>query len=413
MNPTGQTANALPADWDPRTEEELLRCARNGLLEETHRLDIKRELESGNSANKKLANDIAAFSLDGGTIVIGVDEDTSPPSLSPVPLDGLAERIEQIARMRVEEAVQIRTTEIESTTQPGHGYLVVHVPASVRAPHMADGRYYGRGDKTNRVLSNTEVVRLLDRRLAARDDLRSEARSIRTDLVGADTPLFVAIADPLGAPEELLVSLTSDPQWESTAMELVHAAVTREHRQYAPTLAQASGFARRADAVAVTTGMSNGNRFEGKDYAAEVMFTESGRLILASERAVATWSFRNVMPPPPDASVVFETLLLGHLSLLARLAAVVSKRWGFTGSWRVALSMNGLRDAESLALAEERFGDQGTRYTADLYERVTEASLADLDNNPHQIVAALASPLLRSLGSYPRWANHFNTTTTG
>jgi len=80
--------------------------------------------------------------------------------------------------------------------------------------------------------------------------------------------------------------------------------------------------------------MANGNRFEGKDYAPEVMFSESERLVLASERAVATWSFRNVMPPPPDATVVFETLVLGHLSLLARLAAVVSKRWGFTGSWR-------------------------------------------------------------------------------
>ena len=77
--------------------------------------------------------------------------------------------------MRVEEAVQIRTTEIESTAQPSRGYLVVHVPASVRAPHMADGRYYGRGDKTNRLLSNTEVVRLLDRRPAARSDLCSEA----------------------------------------------------------------------------------------------------------------------------------------------------------------------------------------------------------------------------------------------
>ena len=69
--------------------------------------------------------------------------------------------------MRVEEAVQIRTTEIESTAQPSRGYLVVHVPAS--------GRYYGRGDKTNRLLSNTEVVRLLDRRPAARSDLCSEA----------------------------------------------------------------------------------------------------------------------------------------------------------------------------------------------------------------------------------------------
>ena len=47
----------------------------------------------------------------------------------------------------------------------------------------------------------------------------------------------MAIADPLGAPEELLVSLTADAQWQSTALELVHAAVTPEHQQYAPTFA--------------------------------------------------------------------------------------------------------------------------------------------------------------------------------
>ena len=79
----------MPMNWSPRTEAELQACADNGLLEETHWLDLKRELESGNSANKKLACDIAAFALDGGTILIGVDEDTSPPSLWPVPLDGL------------------------------------------------------------------------------------------------------------------------------------------------------------------------------------------------------------------------------------------------------------------------------------------------------------------------------------
>ena len=82
---------------DPRTEEDLEHLAQNGLLEESHGLDLKRELGSGNAANKDLAKDIAAFSLDGGTILIGVDEDTSPPGLWPVPIHGLAERIEQIA----------------------------------------------------------------------------------------------------------------------------------------------------------------------------------------------------------------------------------------------------------------------------------------------------------------------------
>lgn len=393
---------------DPRTEEDLEHLAQNGLLEESHALDLKRELGSGNAANKDLAKDIAAFSLDGGTILIGVDEDTSPPSLWPVPLDGLAERIEQIARMRVDEAVQIRTTVINSTSNAGHGYVVVHVPQSVRAPHMVDGRYYGRGDKTNRILPNAEVVRLLDRRLADRRDLRAEARSIRTELVGDDAPLLVVLADPVGAREDLLVSLTEKSQWQEPVLQLVHSVIGPEHHKYAPTLAQASGFHRRPGGVALNTGMYDGQRFAGKDSAAEIVLYESGRLVLASERAVTTRSFSNVSPPPPDLTVVLEMLIVGHVSLLARLAAAVSHRWGYTGSWRFALSMNGLRDSTSWIIADRNFGDRGPVYTEDIYERATEASLDDLDESPDQVVAALTAPLLRSLGSYPAWEKRFN-----
>lgn len=393
---------------DPRTEEDLQRLTDNGLLEETHWLDLKRELGSGNSANKDLAKDIAAFALDGGTILIGVDEDTSPPRLWPVPVEGLGERIEQIARMRVDEAVQIRTTVIDSASIPGHGYVVVHVPQSARAPHMADGRYYGRGDKTNRVLPNTEVVRLVDRRRADRRDLRAEARSIRIGLVGEDQPLFVVVADPLGADEEMLVSLTASSEWQATVLELVHSVVAGEQRTYAPTLADASGFARRPGGVALTTGMHNGQRFAGNDHAAEIVFTESGRLVLASERAVTTRSFEGVVfPPPPDATVVFEALIIGHISLLTRLSAAVSRRWGYTGSWRFALSMNGLRGSVSWTLTDRTFGDRGPIYTEDTYEREVEVSLSDLDKNPVQVAAALAAPLLRSLGCHPALAAHF------
>ncbi|MBZ4508434.1 ATP-binding protein [Mycobacterium avium subsp. hominissuis] len=396
--------NAIQA----RTEEELQRLALNGLLEETHRLDLKRELGPGNAANKDLAKDIAAFALDGGTILIGVDEDTSPPSLWPVPVDGLAERIEQIARMRVDEAVQIRTTVINSANDPTLGYLVVHVPQSVRAPHMVDGRYYGRGDKTNRMLSNTEVVRLLDRRLADRRDLRAEARSIRTELVGDSTPLLVLLAEPLNAREDMLVSLAESSQWQEPVLQLVHSVVGPDQRTYAPTLAEASGFARRPGGVALTTGMHDGQRFAGKDRAAEIVFHESGRLVLASERAVTIRSFKGaVFPPPPDVTVVFEALIIGHVDLLARLAGAVSHKWGYTGSWRFALSLNGLRDSVSWTITDRTFGDRGPVYTEDIYERAAEASLSDLDEDPGQIRAALTAPLLRSLGSYPAWAKRF------
>lgn len=397
---------------DPRTEEDLQRLVVNGLLEENHWLDLKRELGQGNSANKELAKDISAFALDGGTILIGVDEDTSPPSLWPVPLAQLAERIEQVARMRVDEAVQVRTTVIESASAPGHGYVVVHVPQSIRAPHMADGRYYGRGDKTNRVLPNAEVVRLLDRRLADRRDLRADARATRTGLVGDDAPLLVVLADPLSAREDMLVSLTESSQWQEPVLQLVHSVVGPDQHTYAPTLAQASGFARRPGGVALTTGMHNGQRFAGGDSAAEIVLHESGRLALASERAVTTRSFKGVVfPPPPDVTVVFEALIIGHVTLLARLAGVVSHRWGYTGSWRFALSMNGLRDSVSWILTDRTFGDRGPVYTEDIYERAAEASLSDLDENPNQVAAALTAPLLRSLGCYQAWANHFEQET--
>ncbi|CDO06898.1 ATP-binding protein [Mycolicibacterium cosmeticum] len=395
-----------------RTEEDLERLAQNGLLEETHWLDLKRELSAGNSGNKELAKDIAAFALDGGTILIGVDEETSPPRLWPVPLAGLPERIEQVARMRVDEAVQVRTTIIESADTPAHGYIVVHIPQSVRAPHMADGRYYGRGDKTNRVLPNTEVVRLLDRRLTDRRDLRAEALAIRTELVGDDIPLLVVVAEPLNAPDDMLVSLAESSQWQESVLHLVRSVVGPHQRTYAPALAEATGFARRPDGVALTTGMYDGQRFAGKDRAAEIVFHESGRLVLASERAVTIRSFVGVVfPPPPDVTVVFEALILGHVDLLARLAGAVSHRWGYTGSWRFALSLNGLRDSVSWLITDRTYGDRGPVYTKDVYERATEASLSDLDENPGRVTAALTAPLLRSLGSHEAFAKHFERET--
>lgn len=66
--------------------------------------------------------------------------------------------------------------------------------------------------------------------------------------------------------------------------------------------------------MALTTGMHNGQRFTGSDSAAEIVLHESGRLVLASERAVTTRSFSNVFPPPPDATVVFEALIIGPVS---------------------------------------------------------------------------------------------------
>jgi hypothetical protein len=56
-------------------------------------------LPAGTAANKELARDLGQFTIDGGVLIIGADEgdETTPPSLTPVDLARLTERIEEVA----------------------------------------------------------------------------------------------------------------------------------------------------------------------------------------------------------------------------------------------------------------------------------------------------------------------------
>jgi hypothetical protein len=56
-------------------------------------------LPAGTAANNELARDLGQFTIDGGVLIIGVDEgdETTPPSLTPVDLARLTKRIEEVA----------------------------------------------------------------------------------------------------------------------------------------------------------------------------------------------------------------------------------------------------------------------------------------------------------------------------
>ena len=57
-----------------------------------------------------------------------------------------------------------------------------------------------------------------------------------------------------------------------------------------------------------------------------------------------------------------------------------------------------LRDSISWTLADQHFGDRGPIYTENIYERATDTSLDDLDDDPGQVAAALTD----SAASKPR-----------
>ena len=116
------------AVWRPTTLIEVETAIKNGLVEENHFLDLKRELTGGTSATKEIAKDIAAFADEGGLILIGVDEGP-PVSINPIPLDGLAERVEQIGLMAVNQPVRVTTTLLRTANDPSLGVLAVRIAA--------------------------------------------------------------------------------------------------------------------------------------------------------------------------------------------------------------------------------------------------------------------------------------------
>lgn len=396
-----------PSDtsWPPRTETELQLALDTGLLEETHYLDLKRQLSPGQSGSKGIAKDIAAFAIDGGVILVGVDEGDDPtqrPSLAPQPLDGMAERVEQIARASISGPVQVQTTAIPSTGDASKGYLVVRIDPSPRAPHMVDGRYYGRGDKTNVTLSHDEVLRYHQRQLADRSDLQAEARNL---LDGTDPAiaLVALIAEPIGLRDDLLVELTADPNWENQISDILAAADKPKASPDYPPYTRAGGFQRRAEAVAVSEGMRNSTReFSGNGDASELVFHESGRLALVSERAVEPFG-HNSAGQPADKRI-FEELILAKTTILAQVAAETAERTQFYGSWRFALFVRGLEGGTSGILADDVRAYTGSRYTSDTYAKETEVTFADLSTDPNTVTRALTMPLLRSLGvhTHPR-----------
>ena len=142
-------------------------------VEETDRLDFKRELGSGGRASETLAKDIAAMANHlGGLLIIGVDEDrTSSGSVAhqliPIPANVGSESqidwaMKQIAA-RVVPRVDVALRWIGEPGDDSTGYLIVGVPRGSRQPYAADLRdgkfmYQRRRGTHNTQMTESEIA---------------------------------------------------------------------------------------------------------------------------------------------------------------------------------------------------------------------------------------------------------------
>jgi hypothetical protein len=384
--------------WPPRTEAALGAAAKDGYLRETHVLEVKRELPLGEGANKELAVDLCSLAIDGGLFIVGVDEDKGH-ALSPVPLDGLAERIEQVARTRIDEPLPVGFIEIESASDPAEGYLLVRVEASPRAPHMVDHRYWGRGDKTKYRLSDGEVERLI----ALRDRWVVNAEHalhewMAREPVSADKQrnahLFV-VADPVRAHERMLRD-TFAGDYTIAFRELV-SGTSHHGGQFQPDIPfSLNNFSTTTDGWAWKSydlfGQREAGEGEREDGAVMVEICENGQLRLMCGRAASPANM------PNKHLWLIDELCLGLTARMVSLADRVSQEAGYMGSWDFGVGVTGLKGAISYSRYSLNHW-AGPAYPDDKYTATTRASLTEMEVSSGPVVERLLGRMMRAVGA--------------
>ena len=117
-----------------------------------------------------MAVDVAAMATDGGVIIYGVREDKAAVTFSatPIELAGAKDRISDIVVASVRERIEFDVRLLPLDGDPTHGFVVVDIPASIRAPHMVETkgefRFYGRVPGGNVMLTESQIALLYERR---------------------------------------------------------------------------------------------------------------------------------------------------------------------------------------------------------------------------------------------------------
>ncbi|GGZ88310.1 MULTISPECIES: AlbA family DNA-binding domain-containing protein [Streptomyces rochei group] len=396
----------------PKTEVDLQDAVDGGLFEESHHLDLKKAPNSKGD-NKELARDLSSFAVDGGTLIIGVQENKESRTfgLAPQPLNGLPEKIEQVARTIPDPPLNILTEEIRAAADDGTGYLIVHIPASPVAPHMVDNRYFGRGDKTKYQMGDAEVVALHARRRNTEADtlalLRTEMDEDPLRDVGAQSHLFL-VAQPTAGRRDMCLPITGAQDWNMRLHTLISRVQKNQtlraalaNHGFSPDLSHAHQGHRRARGVALSSSSLRSDRTHvadgswGEEDVIEVQLFEDGGLRLFMTRL--SDNLNRQASENEEEQVLFDAGAVIHTRHMLELIRLVSEDVGYHGNWVLAVGANRLRGRRRYS--GQSYFPSNYRYSADTYEECTGATLAELRDAPGTVTRRLLGPLLRSLGS--------------
>lgn len=407
--------------WVPRDLAEVEDAIGSGALEETAALDAKRELPaSTTSGNKSIAVDVAAMSTAGGSILYGVGEDARGRLTvrNPIDLRGAADRIALVAQTAISEVPHIDFRPFPLADDPGSGFLLVLVPPSPRAPHQVtvgdDRRFYGRGARGNRRLSEQEVARLYARRqeqevnlLARLDEVVRFAPPYESD--DPDAGFVHAFAQPVPPDQEFweraVSNLGSDDELRGRIATAARSVTTRH--QYDPSFA-GRGYWRQqgADEWRLCSLDVDPPPPELVAYVAECRLNIDGRTMLFSGNAA-----QRLEQHANDVGrkMISERVIAGNLA--AFLAAVGSfyEAAGYHGAVDMGVAVTNLDGGYSLGRIENQSGpafplwDRVPTYTGSTFTRVRRLATASELAEPQVLAMSLLGRLLATTTKLPEY----------
>jgi hypothetical protein len=384
--------------WQPQTAEEIEAAAAAGTLVEGPHFDAKAQLPT---KNEELAKDVAAMTVDGGTLLYGVGEDANGRAtvLSPIDMKGVPEKIDQIIQTSLAPPPSVRVRVHALEQDPAKGYVVVHVPPSPLAPHQltvgGDGRFYGRGATGNRRLTEAEIARLYERRQRWEVD-RDALLEAELNVAPPEGLAFLhAFARPSAALEPLLESASNGNELSHLQQALdAFRSQSRAANRYSPTLADAPIWHRRGATGWIATSSTEAEREGDFKYIAHVEVDDDGTTHLFLGRAGEVIARSNVMPPPPPTLYFFRDGIVDTAADFFLLTSTIWKPSGYAGPVDVGVALRGLAGGVPY---EHREAFRTSRFSENEFRKTARVDAAELDD-PDRLAETLLRRFLEATG---------------
>ncbi|WP_319463839.1 ATP-binding protein [Micromonospora sp. RTP1Z1] len=377
----------------------------SGEVHEHQQFELKRDnYGTSDSAKKELAKDVAALAIDGGTLVIGIEEDRNTgraAGLAPVELAGQVERIQSVCFARIDPPLAITVTDVVNPSDPRTGLIVIDVPSSPFAPHQVDGRYLGRADRTVRPLSDSEVFRLHRLRDVSEDSILPDLERARRSAAALDmgaSALTMAVA-PLRAhrPELLRDELPSGNAWLASITDAAQDRLRAVNDGPLASLLMADPSFPFNTRSGVDTPSGFAFRYSTRD-ACDVYLevAESGAITL-SARNVTDWNADH-REHPQYQKVILPNLAATYAALALATFSEIAERSGFGGIVGIALRLDGTLGVTPVRERRAGFWDPSVPYPDEHYQRVTSATTVELRGDLTPVMDRLCGRFFRALG---------------